>query len=138
MGDRKYKGRFWTPLKTMNVLPCMVSTLFGIPATSLSMPQGHDTRFLNNSFIIITKLKLDTLGKIQIWVLSLMFLISLQIYRYTSKSTYWTISLFLLAAAASCILEVYMSRIRAKLCNIFYPDRAEERADFLYFKIISG
>ena len=58
--------------------------------------------------------------------------------RYTSKKVYWVSSLLLLAAAISCALEVYMSRIRANMCNLFYPDRAEERADYLYYKITSG
>lgn len=31
-----------------------------------------------------------------------------------------------------------MSRIRAKLCNLFYPDRAKERADYLYFSLVTG
>ena len=31
-----------------------------------------------------------------------------------------------------------MSRIRAKLCNLFYPDRAKERADYLYFDLVTG
>ena len=57
---------------------------------------------------------------------------------YTPMNIYWIISSLLAAAAASCLLEVYASGIRAKLCQLFYPDRAEERADYLYYKIFTG
>ena len=58
--------------------------------------------------------------------------------RYTSIKVYWVISLLLLVAVISCVFEVYISRIRAKLCNVFYPDRAEERADYLFYRIFTG
>ena len=32
----------------------------------------------------------------------------------------------------SCVVEAYFSRLRAIICNIFYPVRANERAKYLY------
>ena len=57
---------------------------------------------------------------------------------YTPTNVYIVIYLVLQTAGISCILEVYMSRIRARMCNIFYPDKALERADYLHYRINIG
>lgn len=57
---------------------------------------------------------------------------------YTSSNVYIVISLVLLGAGISCLLEVYMSRIRARMCDVFYPDKALERADYLHYRINIG
>ena len=57
---------------------------------------------------------------------------------YTSMKDYWIISLLMGAAAVSCVFEVFTQGLRARLCGLFYPDRAQERADYLYFKIFTG
>lgn len=51
---------------------------------------------------------------------------------------YYLIGLLLIATATSCMLEIYMTRTRAQICNLFYPDREEERADYLHYAISSG
>ena len=57
---------------------------------------------------------------------------------YTSENVYAIISVVLLVVATSCILEVYFSRIRSRMCDIFYPDKAKERADYLHYKLHIG
>ena len=56
----------------------------------------------------------------------------------TSANINILISFLLILPAISCLFEVYMSRIRARLCNVFYTDRAQERADYLYYRINAG
>ena len=56
----------------------------------------------------------------------------------TSKNSYILIVVFLMVAMVSCVFEVLISRLRARMCNIFYTDRAEERADYLHFRISAG
>merc|ERR1719495_2750843 len=41
-------------------------------------------------------------------------------------------------AILSCVFEVYTSSIRSKICNIFYNQRFQERADFLHRSICAG
>ena len=57
---------------------------------------------------------------------------------YTSTYTYVFICFLLAIAAISCVLEVYMSRIRAAMCNVFYTERSQERADYLHYRINAG
>ena len=38
----------------------------------------------------------------------------------------------LVVCFVSCVVEAYFSRLRAIICNIFYPGRANERAKYLY------
>ena len=38
----------------------------------------------------------------------------------------------LIVCFISCVVEAYFSRLRAIICSIFYPDRANERAKYLY------
>ena len=57
---------------------------------------------------------------------------------YTSQNVYVIISLVLSVVCMSCILEVYFSRIRSRMCDFFYPDKAEERADYLHYKLHIG
>ena len=56
----------------------------------------------------------------------------------TSMNSYILIGVFLLVALVSCIFEVLISRLRSRMCNVFYTDRAQERADYLHFRISSG
>lgn len=56
----------------------------------------------------------------------------------TSINMYITISTLLLMAAMSCIFEVYFSRIRSRMCDVFYTERAQERADYLHYRINAG
>ena len=58
--------------------------------------------------------------------------------QYTPTYIYIIISFLLFVAFMSCVLEVYMSRVRAKMCNFFYSERAQERADYLHYKINAG
>ena len=56
----------------------------------------------------------------------------------TSVNQYVLICMFLLVAGVSCVCEVLLSRTRARMCNIFYNDRAQERADYLHYRITAG
>ena len=47
---------------------------------------------------------------------------------------YFLISLCLF----TCILEAYTTRLRCKICNFFYPERAKERASFLHRSLKAG
>ena len=38
----------------------------------------------------------------------------------------------------TCAIEAYTSRLRARICNFFYPDRARERAEFLNKSLKAG
>ena len=38
----------------------------------------------------------------------------------------------------TCVIEVYTSRIRARICNFLYPERAKDRAAFLHKTLKSG
>ncbi len=42
------------------------------------------------------------------------------------------------ACLLSCIFDAYASRLRAKICNLCFPDRAEQRAKYLYKCIKTG
>ena len=57
---------------------------------------------------------------------------------HTSVNSYILICVFLIIAMVSCISEVLISRLRSRMCNIFYTDRAQERADYLHFRITAG
>lgn len=57
---------------------------------------------------------------------------------FTSENVYIIVSLILLGAGISCLLEVYLSRARAQMCNVFYPDKELERADYLHYRIHIG
>ena len=48
----------------------------------------------------------------------------------TNKNYY--IFLLLLFCGLSCFIDAYFSRFRAMICNMFYPERAKERAKYLY------
>ena len=56
----------------------------------------------------------------------------------TSTNTYLFITFLLLAALLSCAMEVFVSRGRAVMCSLFYPDRLLERADHLHYKLVTG
>jgi hypothetical protein len=38
----------------------------------------------------------------------------------------------------TCVIEVYTSRIRSRICNFVYPERAKDRAAFLHRTLKSG
>ena len=56
----------------------------------------------------------------------------------TSNNSYILIGAFLIVALMSCLFEVLISRLRSRMCNLFYTDRAHERADYLHFRITAG
>ena len=58
--------------------------------------------------------------------------------QHLTVENYYLIGLLLVVTATSCLLEIYMTRTRAQICNLFYPDREEERADYLHYEISSG
>ena len=58
--------------------------------------------------------------------------------RSTSVSLYALVYFLLIVAAISCIFETHLSRIRTRICNIFYNTRAEERAIYLHYRIHAG
>ena len=53
-------------------------------------------------------------------------------------SHYWTILLLLVSCLTSCLLELCLSRVRASMCDLFYPDKAEERADYVHYRLSAG
>ena len=50
----------------------------------------------------------------------------------TPASSNVPIFVIMVVCLVSCLLDAYASRLRAKICNMFYTDRATERAQFLY------
>ena len=50
----------------------------------------------------------------------------------TDASTLVPIFALLFICLISCILDAYFSRLRAQICNLFFPNRADERAKYLY------
>ena len=56
----------------------------------------------------------------------------------TSEDVLWPIYSLLLASTISCLLDGYFYRLRSRICNFFFPGRADERAEFLHRSIKSG
>ena len=56
----------------------------------------------------------------------------------TDKAVLLPIYLLLLACLLSCALSAYMNRLKHQICNVFFPDRAKERAKFLDREIKIG
>ena len=56
----------------------------------------------------------------------------------TPDSALWPIYILLLVCMLSCAIEAYMTRLRPRICNVFFPERAEERTEFLHREIKSG
>ena len=56
----------------------------------------------------------------------------------TSDNVLWPIYFLLLGCIISCLMQAYASRLRSRICNFFYPERATERAEFLHRSIKSG
>ena len=56
----------------------------------------------------------------------------------TPDDILWPIYALLLGCLISCIVEAYVSRLRSRICNFYYPERAKERAAFLHKSIKSG
>lgn len=54
------------------------------------------------------------------------------------KEDYVIIGFLVVIAISSCLLEMFMSGMKAKLCNLFFPERKEERMDYLYYKVFTG
>ena len=50
----------------------------------------------------------------------------------TDTSTIGIIFTVMIICLCSCIIDAYFSRLRAIILNIFYPERAQERAKYLY------
>ena len=56
----------------------------------------------------------------------------------TDLSVLWPIYVLLLACLLSCAVSAYMNRLKHQICNVFFPDRAKERAKFLDREIKAG
>ena len=50
----------------------------------------------------------------------------------TDPSTIGIIFAVMMVCLLSCIIDAYFSRLRAIILNIFYPERAKQRAKYLY------
>lgn len=50
----------------------------------------------------------------------------------TDASSLVPIFALLFTCLISCIMDAYFSRLRAQICNLFFPNRADERAKYLY------
>ena len=58
--------------------------------------------------------------------------------KHTNNNTICLIVFLIMVASFSCLLQVFLAGVRAKICDFFYPDRARERADYLYFELLTG
>ena len=56
----------------------------------------------------------------------------------TENQTIIILSIILVIVLLSCIFDAYALRLRARICNSFYPDRAHERAVYLHKRIVTG
>ena len=56
----------------------------------------------------------------------------------TGHSVLAVIGGLILASLVSCVLDVYASRLRQTICSIFFPERAAQRASYLYKRLKSG
>ena len=52
--------------------------------------------------------------------------------RQTGASSLGPIFAVLFLCLLSCLIDAYFSRVRAQICNLFYPFRADERAKYLF------
>ena len=57
--------------------------------------------------------------------------------RQTGGSSLGPIFAVLFACLLSCLIDAYFSRVRAQICNLFFPFRADERAKYLFKYIFS-
>ena len=48
------------------------------------------------------------------------------------------IAVIIILCSLSCLFDAYISRLRAKICNICFPNRASQRAEYLYKRIQTG
>ena len=58
--------------------------------------------------------------------------------KFSRPAKIWPLYAVLLASLISCLFDAYFCRLRAVICDVFYPNRAYQRALFLYNKIRSG
>ena len=58
--------------------------------------------------------------------------------KVTPNSALLPIYFLLLGCMLSCAIEAYMTRLRPRICNVFFPERAEERTEFLHREIKCG
>ena len=58
--------------------------------------------------------------------------------KVTPTSALLPIYFLLLGCMLSCAIEAYMTRLRPRICNVFFPERAEERTEFLHREIKCG
>ena len=49
-----------------------------------------------------------------------------------------TIATIIIVCSLSCLFDAYTSRLRAKICNMCFPTRARQRAEYLYKRIQTG
>ena len=52
--------------------------------------------------------------------------------RQTDGSSLGPIFTIMVVCLLSCLIDAYFSRLRAQICNLFFPLRADERAKYLY------
>ena len=52
--------------------------------------------------------------------------------RQTDGSSLGPIFTIMFVCLLSCLIDAYFSRLRAQICNLFFPLRADERAKYLY------
>ena len=48
------------------------------------------------------------------------------------------IAIIIIVCSLSCLFDAYTSRLRAKICNMCFPTRARQRAEYLYKRIRTG
>ena len=48
------------------------------------------------------------------------------------------IAIIIIVCSLSCLFDAYTSRLRAKICNMCFPTRAKQRAEYLYKHIQTG
>lgn len=58
--------------------------------------------------------------------------------KFTNMNILLPICSIICLCLLSCLLNVYASRLQRKICNLFFSERAKERADYLYNQIRKG
>ena len=56
----------------------------------------------------------------------------------TDNDLLWPLYILISVSLMTCGIEAYTSRLRARICNFCYPERAKERAAFLHKKLKTG
>merc|ERR1712226_1821811 len=56
----------------------------------------------------------------------------------TDYTCLFSIGTLIGASILSCVFDAYASRLRSTICSIFFPERAQQRAEYLYKRLKSG